>query len=121
MVGDLMEVILYVGDMPEAVSFYRDRLGLRIAYPQCDDYRSEYWVVFETGSCKLCLHGGGERRQGQDTAKVVFRVPDIQTARAQLVDHGVAMSEVRTPSPGVLVCNGFDPAGNPFSIEQGTH
>lgn len=109
MVGDLMEVILYVGDMPEAVSFYRDRLGLRIAYPQCEDYRSEYWVVFETGSCKLCLHGGGERRQGQDTAKVVFRVPDIQTARAQLVDHGVALGargrRLRRPGGARTICS----------------
>jgi predicted enzyme related to lactoylglutathione lyase len=119
MVGDLMEVILYVGDMAQAVAFYRDRLGLRIDYPQRDDYRSEYWVVFETGSCKLCLHGGGEHRQGQDAPKIVFRVQDVQTARAQLMDRGVALSEVLTPSPGVLVCNGLDPDGNRFSIEQG--
>lgn len=119
MVGDLMEVILYVGDMAEAVAFYRDRLGLRVAYPQSDDYKSEYWVVLETGSCRLCLHGGGEGRQGPDAAKVVFRVPEIQAARAQLTARGVTLSEMRTPSPGVLVCDGIDPAGNRFSIEQG--
>lgn len=119
MVGELMEVILYVGDMAEAVAFYRDRLGLRVAYPHCDDYRAEYWVVFEAGGCKLCLHGGGERRQGQDAAKVVFRVSDIEQARAELASRGVALSEVHCPSPGVLVSSGIDPAGNPFSIEQG--
>jgi catechol 2,3-dioxygenase-like lactoylglutathione lyase family enzyme len=118
MIGDLMEVILYVGDMDEAVRFYRDTLGLRIAYPHCDDYRSEYWVVFETGSCKLCLHGGGERRQGADAAKIVFRVDDIHAARAQLAERGVSLSDIHEPSPGVRVCNAHDPAGNPFSIEE---
>lgn len=118
MVGGLMEVILYVGDMDEAVRFYRDKLGLKVAFPQCDDFRSEYWVVFETGACKLCLHGGGERRQGPDAAKVVFRVDDIEAARAQLLERGVALSEILEPSPGVRVCNGRDPAGNPISIES---
>jgi len=121
MVGNLIEVILYVGDMDEAVRFYRDRLGLRIAHPQCDDYRSEYWVVFETGACRLCLHGGGERRQGADAAKVVFRVDDIEAARAQLLERGVPLTEILEPSPGIRVCNGVDPAGNPFSIEHGSH
>jgi catechol 2,3-dioxygenase-like lactoylglutathione lyase family enzyme len=45
MIIELMEVILYVGDMAEAVAFYRDRLGLRIAYPHRDDYSQEYRPV----------------------------------------------------------------------------
>ncbi len=118
MIIDLTEVILYVADMAEAVAFYRDRLGLPISFPHCDDYSQQYWVVFETGVCKLCLHGGGERRQGPDAAKIVFRVQNIVVARAHFLQRGVELSEVRTPSPGVLVCDGTDPAGNRFSIEQ---
>jgi catechol 2,3-dioxygenase-like lactoylglutathione lyase family enzyme len=92
MIIDLTEVILYVADMAEAVAFYRDRLGLPVSFPHCDDYSQQYWVVFETGLCKLCLHGGGERRQGPDAAKIVFRVQDIVTAREHFVGRDVALS-----------------------------
>lgn len=118
MIAGLTEVILYVGDMAEAVAFYRDRLGLKIVDPHCEDYSQEYWVVLDTGACRLCLHGGGEHRQGADAPKIVFRVEDVETARTHFLDRGVALSEVRSPAPGVLVCDGVDPSGNPFSIEQ---
>jgi len=118
MVGELIEVILYVDDMAAGVTFYRDRLGLRIAYPQREDYAAELWVQFDTGACRLCLHGGGSRKQGADAAKIVFRVADIHLTQAELRERGVELGEVRSPSPGVLVCDGVDPAGNRFSIEQ---
>ena len=118
LVGDLMEVILYVNNMAEAVAFYRDRLGLTVVYPVCPDYADEYWVVFETGTCKLCLHGGGQGNRDSDKPKIVFHVQDIHDARHELNARGIALSEVRSPSPGVHVCDGVDPAGNPFSIES---
>lgn len=31
--------------------------------------------------------------------------------------NGVELGEVRTPAPGVEVCDGRDPEGNPFSVE----
>ena len=118
MLGNLIEVILYVSDMAEAVAFYRDRLELTIAYPLCNDYSAEHWVVFETGACRLCLHGGSKRDQGTDAPKIVFQTQDIHAARRQLIARRVELSEVRTPAPGIFVCDGVDPAGNPFSIEQ---
>lgn len=54
----LSEIIVYVQDMATQVSFYRDLLGLPVLYPIQADYRDEMWVVFDTGACKLCLHGG---------------------------------------------------------------
>jgi len=117
-IGNLIEVILYVEDMARAVAFYRDRLGLPVVYPTISDYADEMWVVLSTGSCKLCLHGGAEGKRGTDAPKIVFGVDDIHQARAALTARGVALSEVRNPAPGVLVCDGTDPDGNPFSIES---
>lgn len=118
LVGRLMEVILYVADMPGQVSFYRDRLGLAVKYPAGQaDYSTEYWVEFETGGCTLVLHGGGPKRLGADAPKVVFSVADIHAARAALAERGVTLGEVRSPAPGVLVADGADPEGNQFSIE----
>jgi predicted enzyme related to lactoylglutathione lyase len=117
-IGNLIEVILYVEDIARAVAFYCDRLGIPVAYPTVPDYGGEMWVVLSTGSCKLCLHGGAEGKRGTDAPKIVFGVADIHQALAALTARGVDLSEVRNPAPGVLVCDGTDPDGNPFSIES---
>src|SRR3990172_7770816 len=108
-VGELMEVILYVQDMNAQVAFYRDRFGLEVTYPQgVRDFSQESWVMLATGQCTLVLHGGGRRRLGEDAPKIVFRVRDIEAARRELLDQGVALGEARSPAPGVLVCDGVD-------------
>ncbi len=118
-IGEVMEIILYVQDIQAEVSFYRDRLGLAIKEPRgLEDYSREYWVEFDTGSCTLVLHGGGKGRLGQDASKFVFRVKDIEAARSELLGRGVSIAEVRSPAPGVWVCDGKDPEGNAFSIEK---
>jgi catechol 2,3-dioxygenase-like lactoylglutathione lyase family enzyme len=115
----LMEVILFVQDMPAQVAFYRDQLGLTVREPAgLDDYASAYWVEFDTGPCTLVLHGGGQRRLGPDSPKFVFRVAALEAARADLLARGVQLGPSRTPAPGVSVCDGADPEGNHFSLEQ---
>lgn len=115
----LMEVILYVHDMAAQVAFYRDRLGLVVRSPAGqDDINSAYWVEFDTGPCTLVLHGGGQKRIGLDSPKIVFRVTDIQAARNELQVRGVALGELRSPAPDVWVTDGTDPEGNAFSIES---
>jgi catechol 2,3-dioxygenase-like lactoylglutathione lyase family enzyme len=115
----LMEVILHVQDMQRQVEFYRDRLGLAVREPAgLADYAHVYWVEFETGACTLVLHGGGQRRFGPDAPRFVFRVGDLETARAALVERGVELGPARSPAPGVHVCDGADPEGNHYSLEQ---
>ena len=114
----LSEVILFVQDMNAMVAFYRDQLGLAVESPAgVTDFGAESWVVLDTGACKLALHGGGQRRLGEDTPHIVFAVADIDQVRAVLVARGVAMSAVREIAPGVKVSDGVDPEGNPYSIE----
>ena len=118
MIGRLGEIIVYVKDMAKQVAFYRDVLGLRIVEPtDVGDYDDAYWVVFDTGACRLALHGGGGKRFGEDAPKFVFFVEDIKVARSKLMSAGVAVGEVRSPTPGVSVVDCTDPEGNAFSIE----
>ena len=119
--GPLIEVILYVSDMNRAVRFYRDVLGLIPVYPQCDDYSQEFWVVLDTGGCKLCLHGGGKQDHGQDSPKIVFQVDDIQQAREELLAQGCHAEPIFSPAEGIFVCNSIDPDGNRFSFEVSSH
>jgi predicted enzyme related to lactoylglutathione lyase len=118
-IGEIMEVILYVEDMNRQVSFYRDKFGFEIRNPAgLDDYSNEFWVELDTGGCSLALHAGGKRRFGVDAPKFVFRVDDILAARQLLLDQEVEMGEIRSAAPGIWVCDGVDPEGNKFSIES---
>lgn len=114
----LIEIILYVRDMASQVSFYKEAFGLNVLYPShIDDFSAESWVTLDTGQCILALHAGGQGRLGSDAPKIVFGVDDIQNAREHLLSLAVEIGEVRSPAPGVWVCDGKDPQGFPFSIE----
>lgn len=115
----IVEVILYVENMQEMVEFYRDSMGLAVKLPaNVTDFRREEWVVFETGTCSLCLHSGGHRRLSQDSPAFVFRVLDIEVSRDELTERGVPMGEPRRVAPEVWVCDGEDLEGNRFMIEH---
>jgi predicted enzyme related to lactoylglutathione lyase len=119
LVGELMELILYVEDMPSQVAFYQDVLGLRVKYPPGDnDLAIASWVEFESGTCTLALHSGGKRRFGEDAPKFVFRVADILAAHKTLLERGVAIGDIFQAAPGVWVSNASDPEGNQFSLES---
>ena len=114
-----MEVILYVRDMNTQVYFYRDVLGIPVKDPaNAQGYGELFWVELDTGPCTLALHAGGRRRFGKDAPKVVFRVADVAASRARLLQDDVKMGAVRSPGPGIQVCDGWDPEGNKFSIES---
>src|SRR6185436_6400238 len=96
----LIEVILYVQNMAEQVHFYGDILGLKVTEPQgAADFSNEYWVVLDGAGFRLVLHGGGQRRLGEDTPNLGFRVDDIQAAREHLIKNGVRAGEIRKPVP----------------------
>jgi catechol 2,3-dioxygenase-like lactoylglutathione lyase family enzyme len=118
-VSGVLEIILYVQDMQKMVHFYRDILGLPLRDLAGEaDFSRHFWVEFETGACTLALHGGGEGRLGQDAPRIVFQVADVETARQALVEKGIKMGHYRIAAPGVKICEGSDPEGNPFSIES---
>jgi catechol-2,3-dioxygenase len=66
----LCEVILNIEDMDAQTRFYRDLLGLQV------QHESEFWTTFDTGACTLALHGAGERKIGEDAARVDGRDPE---------------------------------------------
>ena len=115
---NLVEVVLYARVMQTQVEFYRDVLGLPVKFPpNCDDFRREYRVTFDTGCCVLALQSGGARRIGEGLTHIIFNVEDIQATRARLLDNGVRIGPIRQMDLTTLVCDGEDPEGNPFSIE----
>ena len=117
-IKSLLKAIMFVQDMDAQVRFYRDVLGLQVKMPVgLASYSDQFWVEFETGGCTLVLHGGGQRRIGEDAPKLAFEVADIDTARTALMGRGVKLGEIRSPAQGVKVCDGVDPEGNHFSLD----
>jgi catechol 2,3-dioxygenase-like lactoylglutathione lyase family enzyme len=121
-IGEIGELIVYVRDMGAMVAFYRDRLGLSIAYPAgLDDYSGEHWVTFGTGQCTLALHSGRQDSAAAGQPRFGFFVDDIEARRSELLKQGVDCGEVRVAAPGIYVCDARDAEGNGFFIEQHEH
>lgn len=115
---NLQEVILFVDDMQRCVEFYRDVLGLSVAFPaDKDSFTEEVWVTFDTGPVVLALHGGSDGDFGDDAPELTFSVASITEAAKILKDKGVEVEEPYEVSPGLFVCKFEDPAGNSLNIE----
>lgn len=115
----LTKTIIYVQDMNKQVNFYRNILDLTVKSPaNLNDYSNQIWVELATGECTLVLHHIGEKKYGEDRAKLAFSVNDIEVAYKTLTERGVELGEIRSPSKDLKVASGFDPEGNPFAIYQ---
>ena len=115
--GPLFEVIVYCSDMQKQVEFYRDTLGLAVAWPEKDDYSGEHWVQLASEGAILALHSGGQATTGTPT-RFGFRTSDIHGDREALLDKGVRCGDVREAAPGVQVADCWDPEATPFFLEQ---
>lgn len=115
------QLIVYVRDMQKMVDFYKDNLGLIIAYPHIDDYTKETWVAFSSGEATFALHAGKESTAvPEDAPKYNFEVGNIEEVRQDLIDKGIAMSDITNATPTKFICSGRDPEGNGFFIEMST-
>ena len=114
----ISQIIVYVKDMAQQVAFYRDTLGIPIAYPHLDDYSDESWVAFSTGQCTFALHGGGTGEANANAPRFNFEVTDIAAAREHLSSAGVWVGEQRSPAPDIYVFDSKDSEDNYFTVRQ---
>ena len=119
----LTRIILYVQNVERLTHFYRDILGL----PIVQEIKGE-WAVFRPGACELALHRVGRKYrleeiaswQVETNAKLVLTVTrPLAEMRAELIAKGVPMREIKSyPGFAGPLCDGTDPEGNVFQIEQ---
>jgi catechol 2,3-dioxygenase-like lactoylglutathione lyase family enzyme len=111
--GAYTRTILYVTEFARAVRFYRDTLGLKLAYPA-----EGGWAEFTVGSSRVCLHSGRTYSgKAAGIAHVGFSVADLDGVRAALLERGVSVDAPASPCPGLRYCAFRDPDGNELSIE----
>ena len=113
MIKDVAFVAHSVRDVPAAIVFYRDVMGLKPG-----EIFGEHWAEFEVGNSTLGV-GNGEPlgiMPGTSFA-ITFEVDDLDAERERLVGLGVPVTE-KYESPVCWSAFVTDPEGNRFGIHQ---
>ncbi len=113
------QIAMTVEDLPRAVAFYRDVLGMRFLFEA-----PPAMAFFDCGGVRLMLSLAADKGEaaGQRFASVIYyAVPDIQEAAAVLIGRGVSFESaphVVARLPHADLWMGFlrDPDGNLLAI-----
>ena len=113
MVKDLAFIAYSVRDVPRAIAFYRDIVGLKPG-----ESFGEHWAEFDVGPTAFGI-GNGETLgfiPGNSTG-AAFEVDDIEAMRERFIKNNVQVSELhRFPNCSAVFVT--DPEGNKFSLHQ---
>jgi catechol 2,3-dioxygenase-like lactoylglutathione lyase family enzyme len=119
----LSTIIIFVQNVEKLKTFYVDSLKLTIV----EEIRSE-WLLLQAGHCKIGLHKIGDqyldKNKGEfkfdNNTKIVFEPDeDIYKIRERLLNQNVSIKEVTTyENFDFLFCDGEDPEGNVFRLQQ---
>lgn len=102
-------VIKYVGEMEQAVKFYRDQLGFSLRF------QSSHWSEFETGETTLALHlASPEHPAG--TAQLGFGVLDLDKFYAEMKAGGVEFTAAPIENFGSRIAKFKDSEGAECSV-----
>lgn len=112
MIKDIAFIAYAVADVPRAVAFYRDVLGLEIGRAF-----NEGFVEFNVGSSSFAVNGDPPGYEPGTSSGLNFEVADIVAAQQRLLQRGVEVSAVYE-FPACSVCFAKDPDGNRFALHQ---
>ncbi|SCG35405.1 VOC family protein [Micromonospora inositola] len=123
-------VVIPVSDVDRAKEFYADRLGFAVDHDTRigDDVRIVQLTPPGSG-CSIVMGAGAVPDMQPGSLKgLQLVVPDLEKARAELVERGVDVSEIQVvgrnprPVPHPLDNVGFvfftDPDGNAWAVQQ---
>ena len=114
--GTIGQITNTVQDMPRAVQFYRDALGLR----QLPIPAPPNLAFFDCAGIRLML-SLPEKDFEQAGSVLYFKVPDIQAAHRELSGRGVQFLDephviARLPDHELWLTFFRDPDGNPLAL-----
>jgi catechol 2,3-dioxygenase-like lactoylglutathione lyase family enzyme len=123
-------VVVPVADVDRAKAFYADQLGFNVDHDTVISDEARIVQLTPPGSgCSVVIGTGVIPYMPAGSLRgLQLVVPDVQKARAQLAERGVAVSEVQVvgqnprPVPDPLDNVGFvffeDPDGNAWGVQQ---
>ena len=110
-----------VADVDRAKAFYADRLGFVVDVDVRPAEGVRVVQLTPPGSgCSIGLGTGLGAYEGTPGSIRALHlvVPDIEKARAELVDRGVEVGEVQDVGGGVLYAGFQDPDGNSLTLQE---
>jgi catechol 2,3-dioxygenase-like lactoylglutathione lyase family enzyme len=119
-----LEVVgIGVSDVDAAISFYRDQLGFHLDSDLRPNDTMRVVQVTPPGSPTSVVFGTGmPLGEPGSTKGLQLTVPDIDAARRQFADAGVAITEVQQLGPvgarGSRFAFFTDPDGNGWSLQE---
>ncbi|MCU1489270.1 MAG: Glyoxalase/bleomycin resistance protein/dioxygenase [Acidimicrobiaceae bacterium] len=110
-------VAIPVTDVERAKSFYTEQVGFNADhdYPVNDELR--FIQLTPPGSACSIVLGTGITTSPPGTAQVQIVVPNVDTARTELLERGVEVSDVQAFDWGRFVFFG-DPDGNRWALQE---
>lgn len=112
MIKDVAFIAYAVRDVPRAVAFYRDVLGLQTGEP----FNANY-VEFNVGSTAFAVDGEPPGYAPGTCSGLNFEVDDVATVRKHLLENDADVSDVYE-FPACSMCFAKDPDGNGFALHQ---
>jgi catechol 2,3-dioxygenase-like lactoylglutathione lyase family enzyme len=111
-------VAVPVSDVDRAKAFYTDKVGFHADHDHTVSDELRFVQLTPPGSaCSIAMGKGLVDTPPGSVAGLTLVVPDVQAARAQLLERGVEVSEVQTFGWGSFVFFS-DPDGNRWAVQQ---
>jgi len=119
----LGRIIIFGHLVDKLKSFYVDNFDFSVV----EEFKDQ-WIILNAGQVEIAIHKIGQGYEPEDgkefrvesNTKLVFYITDnIEGFRNRLVEAGVTIGDVKSfKGINSLFCDGEDPEGNIFQIEQ---
>jgi catechol 2,3-dioxygenase-like lactoylglutathione lyase family enzyme len=106
-----------VKDVDAAKAFYTEKAGFHLDHDHQVDEQLRFVQLTPPGSACSIAIGSGLGNKPPGSAQLQLVVPDIHTARAELLGRGLEVGEVQDFPWGSFVFF-EDPDGNAWSVQQ---
>ncbi len=106
---ELKYVIANVSDLPAAVAFWRDTVGLKVKF------QTPEWAEFDTGATRLALQPASPANPA-GTWQAGLRVADLAAKRTDLAARGVNVGAAPREEHGFLLSQVLGPDGAAVSL-----
>jgi len=121
MIKCLSHVCFTVGDLERSIEFYRDKLGLRIAFDFKDNDGNLQGIYFHAGERTFIELFKGKPKTAPDDASfrhICLEVKDIRETARSLREAGVEVSEPKLGIDGSMQAWLKDPDENLIELHQ---
>ncbi len=116
--------IIIFGHLVEKLKFfYVENFGFSVI-----EEKTNQWIVLNAGQMEIAIHkigqgyepNEGEEFRVESNIKLVFYINDnLENFRQRLIEKGVLIGDIKSfDGINSLFCDGEDPEGNVFQIEQ---